>query len=826
MYNDTYVPGKGPNSNVKLLVLGEAPSWQEVEQLQPFVGPSGRELDRLFIDSGINRNECWLTNVCKYMVPPNTTNRKIPFPIRAKQAEIDIDKQLEELRFEINQINPNCILALGGTALWALTGKSKITNYRGSILYGMSHKLVATYHPAHLIHQQGGDITGYWQRQVMIFDFNRAKLQSEFSEIKRPNRILSVCRNSAQLADFIQRHENDSKLSIDIEAINCIPSCIGIAFTSSEALSIPLWNAADISNIPDSDLSSIWILIANLLNNPNYKKVGQNFKYDEDKIKRLGFVIDKLHSDTMLKAFVINPELPKNLAFNTSIYTEEPYYKDEGSEFNITKQSIDDLFIYNARDAAVTLEIDDRMESDLIELGLQDFYYNFIMQLHSLYLDIENEGFRVSEEKREELIKKYVEWQVKNTKELTELIGYELNTNSPKQVSKLLFETLKLPTLVGTGEEQLTLLLKHCKTDQKRKIIELILDDRRVRKTINQYLLSSTDYDGRMRTTYYLCLETGRTSTGLQEPPIRPMLEIQEGKKKKKKALGMAFQTITKHGDIGGDIRSMLIADDDEVFIQADSSQAEARVVALLSDDNEMLKMYDLHDIHALTASWFFGGTESDYSKKILGYESPQRFAGKTLRHAGHLGASKKRAATELNTQARKYKINFSITEAEAEHALKIFHDKSPSIRKVFHSEVIKCVQKNRILVAPLPYGIDSKIGGKRTFYERMGEELFRQAFSYLPQRAVSDNTKAAALRIRKRINGIRILLESHDSLLFSIKIDALQNIIPIIKEEMEREINFEQCSLPRRSLVIPCDIEIGTNYKDLKKFSFDEVLL
>src|SRR5215510_11819577 len=107
----------------------------------------------------------------------------------------------------------------------------------------------------------------------------------------------------------------------------------------------------------------------------------------------------------------------------------------------------------------------------------------------------------------------------------------------------------------------------------------------------------------------------------------------------------------------------------DYIFVAADSEQAEARVIFLLADDEQALNDIDNHDYHALTASWFFGGTESDYSKKILGYESPIRFVGKTLRHAGHLGAGKRRAAISVNTDARKYKIPIAITEAIAEQA-------------------------------------------------------------------------------------------------------------------------------------------------------------
>lgn len=258
----------------------------------------------------------------------------------------------------------------------------------------------------------------------------------------------------------------------------------------------------------------------------------------------------------------------------------------------------------------------------------------------------------------------------------------------------------------------------------------------------------------------------------------------------------------------------------DNIFLQADSAQAEARVVFLLANDEQALVDIDAHDYHALTASWFFGGTESDYSKKALGYEHPIRFVGKTLRHAGHLGAGKRRAATSVNTDARKYKINIEpITEFIAERVLKIFHSKQPRIQEVFHTGIIECLRKKRQLIVPVPYGINAKYGGLRTFFDRWGDELNRAAFSYIPQRAVSDNTKAAGMRIKKQIPEIKIVLEAHDSLLFCIPLNKVDEWGEIIKLEFERPINFHNCSLSRRHLKIPCEIELGENYQDLKKY-------
>jgi len=822
MFDSTkYIPGKGP-IGAKVMFVGEAPSYAELEAGEPFIGPSGRELDKLCKDIGYNRYNAWVTNACKFYVPPNIGTKKIPFQVRAKMAGINLDEQLHELQNEINSISPNVIIALGGTALWALTGKTSITNYRGSILSGMGRKCIPTFHPAHLLHSETGEFKGYWNRQLMLFDLTRALKQSSFPEIKLPYRNLQVCRDSAQFYDFIQRYKSFTKPAIDIEAGgSCVPICVGIAFTPQEGITIPLW-PNDVVNIPQSNMVTLWLMLANLL--INHDCIGQNFKYDQDKLARLGFLIRSLASDVMLKGFAINPELPKRLAFFQSIYTEEPFYKDEG----MYEGNLLDLFIGCARDSCVTKEIDLAMDADLDELEQRPFFENFLMQLHGLYLDIENEGFTVDYKARDALFDKYVRWSERLHYELYCLTGTDINVDSPKQVNILLYDTLNLPRRPGVGEEELTALLNNqgktgVHKPEHRRIIELILEERRVNKSVGNYLLALPDYDKKMKTSYFICNETGRTSTTQLDPPVRPLIEVENLKGKKvKKAIGTAFQTMTKHGDIGEDVRSQYIAEPYHIFVQADKAQAEARVVFLLADDEQALKDIDTHDYHALTASWFFGGTEDDYSKKKLGYESPIRFAGKTLRHAGHLGAGKRKAATELNTQARKYKIPISINEAEAYRALKIFHLKQPKIQRVFQAGIIECLNRNRrVLTASVPYGIDARIGGRRTFFERYGDELFRQAFSYIPQRAITDSTKADALRIKKRIPSIRIIMEAHDALLFMIPEKNLDEWIPIIKEEMERPIRFDTCSIPRRDLVVPCDIEIGYNYQELKKFKF-----
>lgn len=814
-----YVPAKG-NAFGRIAIVGEAPSYEEEQALEPFVGNAGRELNKWLSDVGINRYECWVTNICKFMVPPNArVGRQIPFKNRAKSVDIDIDQQIDELRIELLQLpNLNLIIALGGTALWALTGKDKISDYRGSILTAFGKKLIATYHPAHILRSEG-DVTGYWQKQVAIADLKRAAEQQWFPELKLPSRGLAICKSSAQLMDFIKRNDKYDKPAVDIEAHpngSGIPICIGFAFTPSEGITVPLWNVDGISSIPTSDLVQCWYLAAKLLAENDI--VGQNFKYDQDKIRRLGFIIKKLASDTMLKAFAINPELPKNLAFNTSIYTLEPFYKNEG----MYDGTLDDLLIGCARDSCVTKEIDLAMDPDIDKLGMRKYYENFIMLLHELYLGIETDGLLVDEVRRLELITKYVKWSEKLSYERFKLAGNKVvNPQSWKQVREFIYEYLNCPNRQGTGEEVLTSLYNQVKKPIQKEGITNVLESRRVEKTIGNYLMALPDYDGRMKSTYYLCLETGRTSTGLLEPPIRPEYRYkdEETKKIKKKCIGTAFQTLTKHGDIGQDIRSMYVADPGYCFIQIDSAQAETRVVFLLAEDYDALDAIDTCDFHARTASWFVGGTEADWSKKVLGYEHPNRFLGKTLRHAGHLGAKARRAATEVNTQARKYRIDVQIKESDAEIALSIFHRMQPKIKSNFHNGVIEALGHRHQLRAAIPYGIDADNAPIRTFFERWSDELFRQAFSYIPQRAVTDNTKAAALRIKKEIQDARIVVESHDALTLLVPINDTRYYVPVLKEEMERPIDFSKCSLPRKALIIPAEVEIADNYQEFRRY-------
>ena len=146
----------------------------------------------------------------------------------------------------------------------------------------------------------------------------------------------------------------------------------------------------------------------------------------------------------MLLAATINPEFPKSLGFLGSVYSREPYYKDEGREFILGKDPIDQLFIYNGKDAIVTFEIMESMLSDLKEYKLESFFFDYVMKLHEFYMELESNGFLVDEAKWKELLEKYQERKKTQQARLEEIAGFNLNANSPKQVFQFLTKDLYL----------------------------------------------------------------------------------------------------------------------------------------------------------------------------------------------------------------------------------------------------------------------------------------------------------------------------------------------------------------------------------------------
>jgi uracil-DNA glycosylase family 4 len=791
-----YVGGYGA-ANAKLLIIGEAPAKQEVIQGRPFVGSSGKELDEMLRNGGMNRNEVYTTNVFKYRCPGDDIEN-------ASLTGHSIEEGIAELWREIDTIKPNCILALGNLALSTLTGKEGITKWRGSILSSIhgNYKVVSSIHPASLFKRT----TIYQQKAYIQADISRAIKESQRPDLDLPNRTLGIIRSSYELYNFLDAYKHLDKVMVDIEVIKCIPTCIGLAFNKNHAVSVPTIPLSHLKGsilMTDSERREIWRMLARFLENPKLKICGQNFKFDHSKLlnpMRIRIKDEQVYFDTMLAQHVLNPEFPKKLEFISSIYTREPFYKDEGREYNPKKDSLDRHYLYNAKDCVVQYECMEEQLKELEERELKDFFFDFIMPQHGLYRRMEERGLRIDYEKRQELFSRYTDLEIKYQTELNEIAGFHVNVASnTKDVPLFVFTTLGMPKRENVSEETLVALLaNHGKKPEQVKGLNLIIDLRRIRNAKSK-LSVQMDYDGKLRAGYRIGgTETGRSSTAILKAPVRPH------------KIGLSFHSITKHGELGKDIRAMIVPSPGYIFMNADLSQAEARVVAILANDEEMLELFEKTDIHRVTACWIFGCKFEDVTQD-------QRFMGKTLRHAGNYDMQKHTHMLEVNTSARRFGIDVNISEWRAGKNLEIFHQRSPKIRGIFHSEIVKKLEESRTLRNPN--------GRTRVFFERWGHDLFKEAYATIPQGTVKDHLTSAMYRIEKEIPNIRFLLESHDAFLTEIpdNPESIKFHAELFLRELERPIDFSSCSLPRGKLIIPGEVELGYNYKDLRKWKREQ---
>jgi len=822
-----YVEGIGP-LEPDLMAIGEAPGSHEHLTGIPFSGPAGGLFDDCLVKAGIRRSEIYITNVSKYQPPMNDMDK-------LHLIGVDLDQQAELLwENEIRKLKPKCILAIGRYAMRAVMGWQMhvekqdaypITNYRGSILTAKDGvtKVVPCIHPAALFNR--GDKGGleYTYLKLIEADIARAVEESKTRSLNLPDRQIDVCHNSLDLFRFFSKYEKLDKATTDIESINCVPVCIGFAFNRHHAISVPLLRNIGkhkLTDMGDYEMDEIWRLIDQQLR--RLKLIGQNIKYDEFKLNLLGFELPNVVSDTLIKTRVIFPELPeKKLHVQSSLWTREPYYKEEGKEFKLGKRPVEQLFKYNARDCAVTHEVDEEQEDDLISMGetynvpLRDYYYNYMMKKHKFYMKMESTGFRIDMARKRELSKKYTEMAKVVHDRITAAVGHEVNVNSYPQMFMLLYKELKFKAMKRnpTSEETIVALLgNHAKTKERKDILTDLLEERRTRTQKSRYISFNPDYDGRCKTSFNIsATETCRSSTSILKKPVRP------------KKIGLAYHTISKHGRLAKDIRSMFIPDPGYVFLGADASQCQARIVAVLSEDWVLLEAFDKVDIHRRTAGLMFGyirelilTTDFIPVVDIMDKDGPERFCGKKTRHAGNFDMGKGRFMVEFNTDAQKFDIPMSISEWRAGQMLDIFHGASPLLRSKFHQDIKDCIGSTRTLIDPF--------GGVRVFNGRMDDQIYKEGYANIPQRTEAHLIQKAALAIDEELNGdtaFMWLSEDHDSLKMQAPANNWEPYARLMKKYFEVPIDFSTyCSLKRDyKLVIPCEIEISdTNYAEMRK--------
>lgn len=323
---------------MKLALVGEAWGEQEEKARVPFIGAAGQELTRMLEEAGIRRADCFITNVfnlhpeknkieslCVPKKEPHIESHPAIRPGKYPRAALTVE--LERLRRELLAERPNLVVALGGTATWAMLYDTRITKLRGSttassFLNGI--KVLPTYHPAAILRQ--------WHlRAVTILDLMKAARECEFPEVRRPERTVYVEPTLLDLEWFWNEHVlSASRIAFDIETKANQITCIGFATSRSIAINVPFVDPRTSSGSYWSSLEeelAAWSWVRRVLRCP-IRKVAQNGLYDVHFLWRgYGICPVNFEDDSMLLHHSIHPESLKGLGFLGSVYTNEASWK-------------------------------------------------------------------------------------------------------------------------------------------------------------------------------------------------------------------------------------------------------------------------------------------------------------------------------------------------------------------------------------------------------------------------------------------------------------------------------------------------------------------
>ena len=466
------VSGRGP-TDASIVIVGEAPGADEVKAGQPFVGASGKELERMLGESGIDPDSVYYTNVFRTRPPGNkideffasskTKAKKLGYiEHRGKYLDEELLEHIELLRRDLRQLQPNVIVPVGNTPLWALTGDTGITKWRGSELWSSEHmcKIIPTYHPAAILRQWA------W-RNITVHDFCRIEANSHSPTYPELNNNFLVAPTFKatkhyleELLDELNNARQPIPLAVDLETFPAFQliTCLGIATSPKDAICIPLISTdRPAGYFSVNQEAEITFLLNAILSHKFAHIIGQNFMYDSQYLTRCFGVVPHLGDDTMIQQHIAFPGQPKALHYLASMYCERyTYWKDEAEHWNPNRDDIM-YWTYCCKDVCATFEVWENLSSVLQQLNLVNPYAEKLDEFYpALWMTLR--GMRTDENRRRIDANKMLNQIAERERWLKVMLGISINFNSPKQKAKLFYDILKLPKQynVTKGVKRLT----------------------------------------------------------------------------------------------------------------------------------------------------------------------------------------------------------------------------------------------------------------------------------------------------------------------------------------------------------------------------------
>jgi uracil-DNA glycosylase family 4 len=792
-----FVKTEGPPT-AEIMLVGEAPGREENAIGKPFIGYAGHTLNMLLEQAGIVRYNCLIANVAREQPPGNKINFyfedyrcTVPKPILREWIAL--------LKREIEQFRPNIIVALGRTALWALTGKTNISSARGYIVESTlvpGTKVLPTYHPQAINYE--------WKLHYpTVLDLRKALEHSSTPDIPKDVRRLNTSPSALEFIEYMQQLIKDkSVIAVDIESTaKSHIDIIGIADSPNHALSFSFLTHKK-PRYSSGQEAEIWHYIGELFS--KNKVIMHNAVYDMSVLWLQNGILCTDVEDTMIMAHVVWPELPRSLGFLTSICLDVPEWKYQASDLPT---------FYNAQDVANTFGIYNILKDTLEKQGIYDTYefersqieVCSFLQLRGIDVDIKKK-----ETFRDDVLSSLTDLQI----EINALAGREVNIGSPAQLKELLYGTLDFEPQfkrrqsktearkLTTDEEALSKLMRK---NPDSPILQKIVTAKKLAKVASSFTNFDVSPEGKVHTSYNI---TGST-TQRQEKGL--IIDDEDhhrsfGRWSSSKSIILPYGSGNLQ-NIPKEVRKLYVAGEGKKLVQGDYIQAEAVVVAYCSGDSTLIDMFKKSfgasreeraknnwDVHKMKAAQLYRIDVSQVTPE-------QRRIGKTLRHAVNYSAGPSVLMNKLGVSMK-----------EAKDLLQFDRNANPHL-EIWHRKIQEELRNTRTLT--------NLLGRRHRFLDRWpkpGEEhnssLFRSAYSYIPQSTVGDLLNKSLVRLYNVYGeSIDVVLQLHDAIYCAVPEDEVDRTI-----EKMRECMLAPLHLGNEEFTIDVDFSVGDTWGTMEE--------
>lgn len=738
---------------MNFLIVGDYPSAEEQPRaggptiLPPFSGASGHEFAKMLHEAAIPRSDCFLTYVSH--TRPYGSNASLLMPEKKKDIRPEhvlwngrhivpeLAENISRLVKEIELVQPNVIIAVGPIALFVLTGNRGLRSWRSSVLpctldlkldYNPI-KVIPTYHPSTIMSQ-------WSERPTVIHDLKRAQRESLFREWTPERMTFTIRPTYDQVLSILSGLTGE--LAVDIETRHGHIDCIGIAWTSSDAICIPL--------MVDKGQSSYWTLeqeaeivwqLKCLFERPDVIVIGQNFSYDIQYIDRHWFTTPRLRWDTMLAHHTMFSSSRKSLDFLASLYCEHyTYWKDEIFDAD-DKIPEERRWEYNCKDCCYTFEIAKEEARSVEKLSATWPKLPQIVQFQQdlfwpVYRSM-RKGLNTNKKRKQELAATLLAEIQSRQNWLIDILGHDINIKSPVQMQQLFYNDLKQRPVINrkTGRQSCddAALSKIAEREPLlRPIINKIQELRSLGVFLSTFVNAPLDLDGRMRCSFNI----GGTETYRFSSSANAFNS------------GMNLQNIPKGGDDGGglelpNIRELFLPDPGYTFFDIDLDSADLRIVVAESHEEEMAAMLASGlKVYVEVAKEYY------HDPTITKHHHAYRLF-KSFCHATHYLGSPRGIASRLG-----------LTVHEVDRLQQWYFGRFPRI-KAWQDDFKAQVSSRRY--------IENIFGYRCYTFDRISDSTFREMIAWLPQSTVACLINRGYVNIHENLPEVSVLLQVHDSL-------------------------------------------------------------